>query len=329
MPDFLTRLAERALGIGSSVQPNLMPIFAPPSRSGLEAETGSVADGVVQRKQAPARTATGPQQSTVGPTTTVPDMAKPTHAGLDVGRHTASPDPTPPSAHTEQAPLLPTTIADPLPPRPVRTARDPEETRTDEMRSPTQAMRDETPVRTRTESTTAEPSRAVPTAPERTSDPGREIFVRPGREAPSPEAARTFIPRTRTELHAEMHDKNRDERRPDIEGTTRADRAIRPNDPPPIVPRRIDEVDRRTPSRREPPHQSRRGTEQGEKGKRSEEESRRAETEAEEPSTIRVTIGRIEVRAIMQAPQQRREPARHAPTTSLDDYLKQYSGRNG
>ena len=45
----------------------------------------------------------------------------------------------------------------------------------------------------------------------------------------------------------------------------------------------------------------------------------------ESPSTIRVTIGRVEVRAVMP-PLQEAPPPRHPPRLSLDDYLKQRSG---
>lgn len=41
---------------------------------------------------------------------------------------------------------------------------------------------------------------------------------------------------------------------------------------------------------------------------------------------IRVTIGRIEVRAITPPPARRTEPARSGPKLSLDDYLKQRTG---
>lgn len=45
-------------------------------------------------------------------------------------------------------------------------------------------------------------------------------------------------------------------------------------------------------------------------------------------STIKVTIGRIEVRAVTppQAPQPQTSPPRQHPILSLDDYLKQYNG---
>jgi hypothetical protein len=38
--------------------------------------------------------------------------------------------------------------------------------------------------------------------------------------------------------------------------------------------------------------------------------------------TIRVTIGRVELRAIVEAPKPERAPARKSGLMSLDDYLK-------
>ena len=46
----------------------------------------------------------------------------------------------------------------------------------------------------------------------------------------------------------------------------------------------------------------------------------------ESPPTIRVTIGRVEVRAVMPPAPEPAPPTRHAPQLSLDDYLKQRSG---
>lgn len=45
------------------------------------------------------------------------------------------------------------------------------------------------------------------------------------------------------------------------------------------------------------------------------------------PSTIRVSIGRIDVRAVTPPQTAQRTPARSAPALSLDDYLKQHSER--
>lgn len=59
------------------------------------------------------------------------------------------------------------------------------------------------------------------------------------------------------------------------------------------------------------------------------QEPRVATPESSEPA-IRVTIGRIEVRAITPPPMppaQRTTPARPGPELSLDDYLKQHNGR--
>jgi hypothetical protein len=48
----------------------------------------------------------------------------------------------------------------------------------------------------------------------------------------------------------------------------------------------------------------------------------------ESPPTIRVTIGRVEVRAVMPPAPEPAPPPRHAPRLSLDDYLKQRSGES-
>jgi hypothetical protein len=46
-----------------------------------------------------------------------------------------------------------------------------------------------------------------------------------------------------------------------------------------------------------------------------------------EPTVVRVTIGRIEVRAIMPAVPPVEVPAKPAPKLSLDEYLRKQSGR--
>jgi len=48
---------------------------------------------------------------------------------------------------------------------------------------------------------------------------------------------------------------------------------------------------------------------------------------AEATPTIRISIGRIEVRAVTPAPPPRRKPSRPAPALSLDEYLKQQKRR--
>jgi hypothetical protein len=61
---------------------------------------------------------------------------------------------------------------------------------------------------------------------------------------------------------------------------------------------------------------------------RGPQEPRVAAPESSAPA-IRVTIGRIEVRAITPPPvppAQRTTPARPGPELSLDDYLKQHNG---
>ncbi len=60
---------------------------------------------------------------------------------------------------------------------------------------------------------------------------------------------------------------------------------------------------------------------------RFQEATQAAPASSEEAPTIRVSIGRIEVRAITPPPP-RRKTVRQAPTMSLDDYLKQYRGRS-
>jgi len=63
---------------------------------------------------------------------------------------------------------------------------------------------------------------------------------------------------------------------------------------------------------------------------RGPQEPRVAAPESSAPD-IRVTIGRIEVRAITlpppMPPAQRTAPPRPGPALSLDDYLKQHNGR--
>ncbi len=61
---------------------------------------------------------------------------------------------------------------------------------------------------------------------------------------------------------------------------------------------------------------------------RFQEATQAAPASSEEAPTIRVSIGRIEVRAVSPPPPPRRKTARPAPTMSLDDYLKQYRGRS-
>lgn len=60
---------------------------------------------------------------------------------------------------------------------------------------------------------------------------------------------------------------------------------------------------------------------------RFQEATQAAPASSEETPTIRVSIGRIEVRAVTPTPP-RRKTVRQAPTMSLDDYLKQYRGRS-
>jgi hypothetical protein len=85
---------------------------------------------------------------------------------------------------------------------------------------------------------------------------------------------------------------------------TREDRPATPREPPP--PRKPLELPARRAAARAPS----------------------AATERPEPAqTAEVTIGRVEVRAIHQAPPPPREaPARRGPSLTLDDYLKQRSG---
>jgi hypothetical protein len=45
--------------------------------------------------------------------------------------------------------------------------------------------------------------------------------------------------------------------------------------------------------------------------------------------TIRVTIGRVEVRAVTPTPAPSRKPARPAPRMSLDEYLRAQNGGRG
>jgi hypothetical protein len=288
MADFITRLAERALGVAPVVKPVMPSMFSPEPIShstGLERDSeATTSPDEPDQPQAPSAQETPPTSD--APTGRPAAMAQQEDQSGDA---LSSATPGPPRGTPESRPGPSHLGESGSSERGAMTGRE------DQQGSPrTTARHPQTPPETRPEKLhRAEPGptqRNLPLGPRSAEDESGEAVFRP---------LRTLLDRGQGETLPPVSS-------PGTQGSLDASE----DSPTPLVPRMVrPQLDGYL-----------------ERGPR---ESHVAAPESSEPA-IRVTIGRIEVRAITPPPPrpraQRTMPARPGPELSLDDYLKQHNG---
>jgi hypothetical protein len=290
MADFITRLAERALGVAPVVQPVVPSMFAPgpiSHRTGIEWDSeATTSPGDLDRPRAPSIQETPPARD--APTGRPADAAM---AQQDDQSSDALSSATPGSPRG-----TPESRPGPSHPSESGSSERGAVTGKEDQRgsSRTTARHPQTPPETRPETLhRAEPGptrRGLPLGPPSAEDESDEAVFPPLGTLLDRGQGETLPPRPSPGAQASL-DASEDA-------------------PPPVAPRmvrpQLDGYLERGPL-----------------------EPRVAAPESSAPA-IRVTIGRIEVRAITppppRPPAQRSTPARPGPELSLDDYLKQHNG---
>jgi hypothetical protein len=347
MADFVTRLAERAMGEAPVVQPLIPPAFAPeqpahPSDSGWESEASPSPEDPGHTAYHPTRqTLAAPDAPSLAPD--LPPTPEPQEVPLPDPPRLVDSGPAEPVAAPGQD-----RGADPGPRNPPRREREPAES--DPLETGSSVGQED---RQNSSSRTTGPSNSAPPGPARreTGRGGRDEtrITTEGRPKPRPEPRPGTIRRVEPGPLRRVADE--------------APRRPAPEDPPPDPPAAKNgshrSVFRQDGTVEEPglavgaPSSGKvnplvSGNEQGRAAtspvpriaprivdhspdQRREQAPRETRAFAPEPPapTIRVAIGRIEVRAITPppAPPPRREsPVRSGPALSLDDYLKQRNG---
>lgn len=286
MADFITRLAERALGVAPVVQPVMPSIFAPePITHSTSLEWDSettTSPGDLDWPRTPAAWVTPP---TLDAPTGRPEDAAMVQQEDRSGDALSSATPGSPR-ETPESRYRPPHLGEPdSSERGTMTGK---EDQRDSSR--TTARHPQTPPETRSEALhRAEPGptrRGLPLGPPSAEEESGEAVFRP---------LRTLLERGQRETLPPVPSPG-----------AQASLDTGEDAPPPVAPRivrpQLDGYLERGP-----------------------QEPRVAAPESSEPA-IRVTIGRIEVRAITLPPPVPPAPARPVPELSLDDYLKQHNG---
>lgn len=321
MSDFLSRLAEQALGAAPAVQPLIGSRHAPAARS---AEPEGFVEETVEREvpRIPAHSPAPPRLSAAPPTT--PDDPHPAPAAGDpplpplpprVESASLDRPPAAPIVRREaEAPLVPTS-ASPSPPAPPAApasidapAPSDAPASIDGERQPSSARgeipRPDTPLAPRTDTPLLPRTEASPVAPgERRSmeDPARP--------------RRTFVPDARL--------------RADADGAAEGDALLMPRNDLAPATSPADPVGREDEAAGTAGRAARTLLPSASAQTGARELPPAAGREEAERPVVQVTIGRIEVRAVHPpaAPQPAREPGWTPPVLSLDEYLKRGSAR--
>jgi hypothetical protein len=281
MPDFITRLAERALGVARVVQPVMPPMFAPEpigDSTGLEWDSeATTSPGDLNQPQAPSAQETSPAQD-------VPP-GRPADAAMaqqeeQSGDALSSATPGSPRGIPESRSGPSHLSESGSPERGTMTGKEDQRDS-----SWTTARHHQTPPETLHRVEPGPTRRDLPFGPLSAEDESGEAVFRPFRTLPDRGQGETLLPVPSSGAQASLDTSE------DV--------------PPSIAPRMVR-------------HQLDGYLERGP------QETRVPAPESSAPA-IRVTIGRIEVRAITPPPVPP-APARPGPELSLDDYLKQHNG---
>ena len=289
MADFITRLAERALGVAPVVQPVIPSMFAPEPIShstGLEWDSeATTSSGGLDRPRAPSAQETPPaREAPTGRPASAAMAQQEDQSGALLSLATSGSPRRTPESRPGPSHLSESGSSEHM----AMTGKEDQRGS-----SRTTARHPQTPPETQPETLhRAEPGptqRGLPLGPPSAEDESGEAIFRPLRSLLDRGQGETLPPVPSPGAQASL-DASEDA-------------------PPPVAPRVV---------RPQPDGYLERGP----------QEPREAAPESSAP-TIRVTIGRIEVRAITPPPMplaQRTTPARPGPALSLDDYLKQHNG---
>ena len=302
MAYFLTRLAERVLGVAPVVQPVTPPMFAPEPAghsTGLEWDSeATTSPGDPDRPRAPSARETPPARDAPAGRPADAAMAQQEDQSGDAlssatpGSPRGTPESRSGASHLSESGSSE---------RGAMTGKE-------DQRGPsrTTARHPQTPPESPHHAEPGPTRRGLPLGPPSAEDESEEAVFRPLRTLLDLVQGETVPPLPSPGAQATL---DTSEDTPASKATL--DRPEPPDAPPPVAPRMV------------------RPQLDGSYLERGPQEPRVAAPESTAPA-IRVTIGRIEVRAITPPPPippaQRTTPARPGPALSLDDYLKQHNG---
>ena len=301
MADFITRLAERALGVAPVVRPVVPSMFAPEPAShptGLERDSeATTSPGDPDRPRAPSARETPPARDAPtgrpadAATSRQKDQSGDALSSATPGSPRETPESRPGPSHLSESGSS------------ERGATTGKEDQRGPSRPP--ARHPQTSPETLHRAEPGPTRRGLPLGPPSAEDESGEAAFRPLRNLLDLGQGETLPPVPSPGAQASS-----DASQDTLASKATPDRPEPPDAPPPVAPRMVR------------PHLD---------GylERGPQEPRVAAPESSGPA-IRVTVGRIEVRAITppppMPPAQRTTPARPGPKLSLDDYLKQRSG---